>query len=108
MFTVTAEAKPVIVLGVAFAGITCLRSKPISEFAAMDVAGTITTPSIAIVAVAAVAAVFASTMFVTIVVVDVVGTVYKVVLEVAAAVLARTFEVVVAISYYSFSSMLPL
>ena len=99
MFTVTAEAKPVIVLGVAFAGITCLRSKPISEFAAIEVAGTMTTPSIAIVAVAAVAAVFASTMFVTIAVVDVVGTVYRVVLEVAAAVLASTFEVV-AISYY--------
>jgi hypothetical protein len=34
--------------------------------------------------------------------------VYRVALEVAAAVLASTFEVVVAISYYSFSSMLPL
>ena len=108
MLTVTAEAKPVIVLGVAFAGITCLRSKPIKEFAAIDVAGTMTTPSIAIVAVAAVAAVFASTMLVTIVVVEVVGTVYRVALEVAAAVLTSTFEVVVAISYYSFSSMLAL
>ena len=100
MFTVTAEAKPVIVLGVAFAGITCLRSKPISEFAAMDVAGTMTTPSIAIVAVAEVAAVFASTMLVTIADVDEFGTVYRVALEVEAAVLAKTFEVVVGISYY--------
>jgi hypothetical protein len=100
MLTEVVEANPVIVLGVAFAGITCLRSKPMREFAAIEVAGTITTPSIAIVAVAEVAAVFASTMFVTIVVVDVVGTVYRVALEVAAAVLAKTFEVVVAISYY--------
>jgi hypothetical protein len=90
----------VIVFGVAFAGITCLRSKPIKELAAIEVAGTITTPSIAIVAVAVEADAFESTMFVTIVVVDVVGTVYKVVLEVAAAVLAKTFEVVVGISYY--------
>jgi hypothetical protein len=75
MFTVTAEANPVMVFGVAFAGITCFKSKPISELAAIEVAGTITTPSMAMVAVAADAAVFARTMFVTIAVVDEFGTV---------------------------------
>lgn len=86
-----------MVLGVAFAGMTCFRSKPTSELAAIEVVGTITTPSMAIVAVAAEAEVFAKTIFVTIVVVDEFGTVYKVALEVAAAVLASTFEVVVVI-----------
>jgi hypothetical protein len=50
--------------------------------------------------VAAVPAELVTTILVTIVVVDA-GTVYKVALDVAAAVLASTFEVV-AISYYAF------
>jgi hypothetical protein len=54
-----------------------------------------------IVNVAADAALLHTAMLVTTVVV-LAGTVYKVVLDVAAAVRARTFEVVVAISYYTF------
>jgi hypothetical protein len=67
--------------------------------AGIDTAGTITTPSMAIVAVDAEVAVLAKTMFETTVMVDELGTVYRVVLDVAAAVLARAL-VVVAISYY--------
>ncbi len=91
MWIVTAvvEAKPVIVLGVALAGITCFISKPTTELAGMDTAGTTAIPSIAIVAVDAEVAALASTMFDTTVIVDVLGTVYSVVLDVAAAVLAR-------------------
>jgi hypothetical protein len=97
--TAVVDAKPVITLGVAFAGITCLRSKPISELAGIDTAGTTATPSIAIVAVDAEVAALANTMLDTTVIVDVLGTVYRVVLDVAAAVLARAW-VNVAISYY--------
>jgi len=101
MWIVTAvvEAKPVIVLGVALAGITCFISKPTTELAGIDTAGTIVTPSIAMVAVEAEVAALANTMFDTTVIVDVFGTVYRVVLDVAAAVLARAW-VNVAISYY--------
>ena len=74
-------------------------SKPTTELAGIDTAGTITTPSIAMVAVEADVAALASTMFETTVMVDVVGTVYSVALEVAAAVRAIAL-VVVAISYY--------
>jgi hypothetical protein len=99
--TVVAEANPVIVFGVAFAGITCFKSKPNTELAAIDTAGNIITPSILTVAVAEDAALLEITIFVTTVVVLVLGTVYRVALEVAAAVLARTLEVT-AISYCSF------
>jgi hypothetical protein len=97
--TAVVDAKPVITLGVALAGITCLRSKPISELAGIDTAGTTVTPSMAIVAVDAEVAALANTMFDTTVIVDVLGTVYSVALDVAAAVLARAW-VNVAISYY--------
>jgi len=93
------DANPVIVLGVALAGITCFISNAITELAGIDTAGTIATPSIAMVAVDAEVAALANTMFETTVIVDVFGTVYRVVLDVAAAVLARAL-VVVAISYY--------
>ena len=93
------DANPVTILGVALAGITCFMSKPTTELAGIDTAGTIVTPSIAMVAVEAEVAALANTMFDTTVVVDVLGTVYRVVLDVAAAVLARAL-VVVAISYY--------
>jgi hypothetical protein len=92
-------ANPVIVLGVAFAGITCFKSNPNTEFGDICTAGKTVTPSIAIVADAVDVAAFATTIFVTTVVVDVLGTVYSVVLLVAAAVRASAL-VVVAINYY--------
>jgi hypothetical protein len=97
--TAVVDAKPVITLGVALAGITCFISKPTTELAGIDTAGTTVTPSKAMVAVEAEVAVLANTMFDTTVIVVVVGTVYRVVLDVAAAVLARAW-VNVAISYY--------
>jgi hypothetical protein len=97
--TAVVDAKPVIILGVALAGITCFISKPTTELAGIDTAGTIVTPSKAIVAVEADVAALDNTMFDTTVVVVVVGTVYRVVLDVAAAVRAIAL-VVVAISYY--------
>ena len=97
--TAVVDAKPVITLGVALAGITCFISKPTTELAGIDTAGTTTTPSKAIVAVDAEVAVLANTMFDTTVIVVVVGTVYRVVLVVAAAVRAIAL-VNVAISYY--------
>jgi hypothetical protein len=99
IFTSVVDANPVIVLGVALAGITCFRSNTATELPATGTAGTMTTPSIAIVAVADEESVLANTMFVTTVVVEVVGTVYNVALVVAADALARAF-VNVAISYY--------
>jgi hypothetical protein len=87
--TAVVDAKPVITLGVALAGITCFISNPTTELAGIDTAGTIVTPSIAIVAVEADVAALANTMFDTTVTVDVFGTVYSVALDVAAAVLAR-------------------
>jgi len=101
--TVTAEAKPAITLVVAS---TCFRSKNAVVFAAIATVFSISTPSSVIVNVAAVAAEFATTMFVITAVVDD-GTVYSVVDEVAAAVLARAL-VVVAIYYTSFVSRVPL
>jgi hypothetical protein len=88
-----------MILGVALAGITCFMSKPTTELAGIETAGTIVTPSIAMVAVEAEVAALDNTMFDTTVMVDVVGTVYRVALDVAAAVLAIAL-VVVAISYY--------
>ena len=96
-FTVTAEAKPAIILVVAS---TCFRSKNADELAAIDAPEMTATPSIVIVNVAADAAVLATTILVTTVVVDA-GTVYSVVDDVAAAVLARAL-VVVAIYFYLF------
>jgi hypothetical protein len=69
------------------------------EFAATDDADCKATESIFSVKVAADVSVLVTAIFVTTVVVDVFGTVYSVVLLVAAAVLARAFDVV-AISYY--------
>jgi hypothetical protein len=97
--TAVVDAKPVITLGVALAGITCFISKPTTELAGIDTAGTTVTPSKAIVAVDADVAVLANTIFETTVVVEVLGTVYNVVLDVAAAVRASAC-VNVAISYY--------
>jgi len=74
-FTVTADAEPVIVFGVAFAGITCFRSINAVVFAATVTDDKIATPSILIVAVAEDAAVFVIAIFVTTVVVDALGTV---------------------------------
>jgi len=71
----------------------------IVEFALTDVPDCIATPSILSVNVADDAAVFVTATFVTTVVVDEFGTVYSVVLLVAAAVLASAL-LVVAISYY--------
>jgi hypothetical protein len=97
--TAVVDANPVIVLGVALAGITCFISKPTTELAGIDTAGTIVMPSKTMVAVEVDVAALDNTMFETTVIVDVVGTVYSVALDVAAAVLARAL-VVVAISYY--------
>jgi hypothetical protein len=81
------------------AGITCFISKPTTELAGIDTAGTTVTPSKAMVAVEADVAALANTMFETTVIVVVVGTVYRVVLDVGAA-LRASAVVVVAISYY--------
>ena len=90
-----------IVLAGLAAGITCFMSNPTTEFAGIEIVGTITIPSIAMVADEALVAALANTILVTTAAVDVFGAVYRVVLEVAAAVLARAL-VVVAISYYPF------
>jgi hypothetical protein len=96
-FTVVAVAKPVMVL-VAFK--TCFRSNDAIEFAATETAGRSTVPFRATVTFAAVPAVLVMMMLVTTAEVAA-GVVYRVALEVAAAVLDRTF-VVVAINYYTF------
>ena len=75
-------------------------SNPAVEFAAIGEVVKTSTPLNAIVNVAAVAAELVTTIFVTTVVVED-GTVYSVVLDVAAAPLKRAL-VVVAISYYPF------
>jgi hypothetical protein len=93
--TEVAEASPVIVCVVAS---TCFRSIYTVVFAAIAVVVCNATALSASVNVAAVPAVFVTAIFETTVVVDE-GTVYSVVLDVAAAVLASTF-VNVAISYY--------
>ena len=69
------------------------------EFASTDVPDCKATESISTLKVAADVAVFVTAIFVTTVVVDEFGTVYRVVLLVAAAVLASAL-LVVAISYY--------
>lgn len=94
--TVVAEADPARTL---VASRTCFRSKSAVVFAASETPDRISTPSNLIVNVAAVAAVFATTMFVTTAVVAE-GTVYSVVFDVAAAVLARVLDIVVAIYFY--------
>ena len=93
-----ADADPEIILGVAFAGITCLQSMYTVEFAATDDPDCKATESISTLKVADDVAVFVTAIFVTTVVVDEFGTVYRVVLLVAAAVLASAFDVT-AMSY---------
>jgi hypothetical protein len=93
--TVVAEAKPVIVLVVAS---TCFRSKNAEEFALIDVDESNTTPSRLMVNVCVEAEVLATTILLITVVVEA-GTVYRVVLVNAAAVLASAL-VAVAIIYY--------
>jgi hypothetical protein len=95
--TAVVDANPVIVLGVAFAGSTCFKSNPTRELAGIDTAGTTTTPSRAMVDVDADVAALANTMLVTTVTVVVVGTVYSVVLDVAAAVRDSDLDVTVII-----------
>jgi hypothetical protein len=80
------------------AGITCLRSKKADELAAIDTAPSKSIALIVIDAVTAEPVGLQITMLVTTVVVPA-GTVYRVVLDVAAATLARAL-VTVAISYY--------
>jgi hypothetical protein len=92
---VVAEARPVIVCA---AVSTCFRSTYTVVFAAIAVVVCNATELSASVNVPALPAVFVTAIFDTTVVVEA-GTVYSVVLDVAAAVLARTF-VNVAISYY--------
>jgi hypothetical protein len=96
--TAVVDANPVTILGVALAGITCLRSKPTSELAGIDTAGTIVIPSIAIVAVDAEVAALDNTMLVTTATAVVLGTVYSVVLDVAAAVRASALDVTAIIN----------
>jgi hypothetical protein len=96
---VVADALPETVFGVAFAGITCFKSIVVTPFAEIAAADAMATPSILSVNVPADPAVFAIRIFVTTAVVDVFGTVYRVVLLVAAAPLNSAF-VVVAINYY--------
>ena len=93
--TVVAEARPAITC---VAASTCFRSIYTVEFAAIAVVVCNATALSVSVNVCADADVFVTAIFETTVVVAA-GTVYSVVLDVAAAVLARTF-VNVAISYY--------
>ena len=97
--TVVAEANPAITFVVAR---TCFRSKNAEEFAAMVAPEITATPSIVIVNVAEDAAVFATTILETTAVVAE-GTVYSVVDDVAAAVLARAL-VIVAMYFLPFPS----
>ena len=96
---VVAEAKPLIVLGVAFAGITCFNCIIVESFAPTVTVLASTISSINNSKVPLDDAVLATTISVTTVVVDVVGTVYRVVLDVDAAP-RKSVLVVVAISYY--------
>lgn len=72
---VVADADPEIIFGVAFASKTCFKSIKAVVFAATDTPDRTATPSILSVIVPDDAAVFAAAIFVTTVVVDVVGTV---------------------------------
>jgi hypothetical protein len=101
--TVTADADPEITLVVA---ISCLRSKNADEFAAIGTLDKRATPSRLIVNVALVAAVFATTMFVTTVLVAD-GTVYNVVFDTAAAVLASALLSVAIYFYFLLVTGLP-
>jgi hypothetical protein len=92
---VVADARPVIVFVVAS---TCFKSMYTEELAAIAVVVCNATPSRERLNVPAVPAVLVTTIFVITAVVEE-GTVYRVVLDVAAAVRARAL-VVVAISYY--------
>jgi hypothetical protein len=98
---VVADAKPVIVLGVEFASNTCLISRTVESYEPTVTVCAILTESSESVKVAEVPAVLDTIMLVTIVVVDVFGTVYKVVDEVEAAPLYRVLDIV-AINYYPF------
>jgi hypothetical protein len=99
--TVVADARPAIILVVAS---TCLREITVESFAGMATVVAILTLSSVSEKVAADAAVLVTTISVITVVVDA-GTVYSVVLDVAAAPLKRAFDVV-AISYYPFDCCL--
>jgi hypothetical protein len=90
--TDVADAPPLIVFGVAFAGITCFKSKNAVELAAIVAVVNMSVPSMVSVNVPAVPAVLVTAMLVTTVVVEVVGTVYNVVVVVVvAAPLKRVF-----------------
>jgi hypothetical protein len=78
---------------------TCFISNIAVELAAIAVVENIATPLRLRVNVPAALAVLATSILVTTVVVED-GTVYRVVLDVAAAARASTFDVVVAINYY--------
>jgi hypothetical protein len=93
--TVVADARPAIIFVVAT---TCFKSNAAVELAAIAASLNRSTESSVIVNVAAVAAELVTTILVTTAVVDD-GTVYRVVLDVAAAVRASAF-VSVAIIYY--------
>jgi hypothetical protein len=97
-YTAVVDADPVIVFGVASAGITCFKSIKVDDLAARDTAEATGIVSISIVKVADEVVVFTINALVTTVVVLVLGTVYRVALVVAAAVLASAFDVT-AISY---------
>jgi len=104
--TAVVDAFPRIFLGVASAGITCFKDINKESDAGAETAVAILTVSISRLKVAAEVVVLVTIISVTTVVVDVLGTVYKSVSEVAAAVLARTLDVT-AISY-CLSSKRPL
>lgn len=89
------EAKPVIVL---LAANTCFKSNPNTVFAAILTAGTSDTPSSATVAVIDAVVGLATTIFVITALLPA-GTVYRVVLVVAAAVRARALVDVAIITY---------
>jgi hypothetical protein len=96
MFTVTAEAPPVMVCVVVS---TCLRSTKIVELAAIAAVVNNDVPARPRVNVAAVAAVLVTAILVTVEVVDA-GTVYRTVVVVVVAAPRNSGFTVVAISYY--------
>lgn len=96
MFTVTADAPPVMVCVVVS---TCLRSTKIVELAGIAEVVNNDVPARPRVNVAAVAAVFVTAMLVTVEVVDA-GTVYSTVDVVVVAAPRNSGFTVVAISYY--------
>ena len=92
-----------MILGVAFAGITCLISITAVVFAAIAAVLKTSTPSIRMLNVADVPAVLHTTMLVTTVVVLEFGTVYKVPELVANAARASTLDVAAIVSPISSS-----